>query len=108
MSPQRSAPTLTSRYQMATSASGRDAHDQASADGCELLLLQGKPIRQSVAAYGPFVMNRRDEIEQAIQDYRRTGFGGWPWPKDDPVHAPSEGRFAKHVDGRIERPSPRS
>jgi quercetin 2,3-dioxygenase len=77
---------------------------QAGADGCELLLLQGKPIGQPIAAYGPFVMNNRDEIERAIEDYRRTRFGGWPWPKDDPVHAAAEGRFAKHVDGRLERP----
>jgi redox-sensitive bicupin YhaK (pirin superfamily) len=77
---------------------------QAGADGCELLLLQGKPIGQPIAAYGPFVMNNRDEIERAVEDYRRTRFGGWPWPKDDPVHAAAEGRFAKHVDGRLERP----
>lgn len=71
----------------------------------ELLLLQGQPIREPVVSYGPFVMNSRMEIEQAFADYRRTQFGGWPWRRDDPVHPREEGRFAKHVDGRLERPS---
>lgn len=70
---------------------------------CEILLLQGRPIGQPVAQYGPFVMNTRAEIEQAFADYRQTQFGGWPWPVNDPVHARGEGRFAKHADGRVER-----
>ena len=36
----------------------------------ELLLLQGRPIGEPVVSYGPFVMNSREEIEQAIADYR--------------------------------------
>ena len=80
--------------------------ENGEAGECELLLLQGRPIGEPVVAHGPFVMNRREEIEQAIRDYRRTGFGGWPWPADDPVHGREEGRFAKHADGRLERGAP--
>ena len=69
----------------------------------EILVLQGRPIGEPVAQHGPFVMNTRQEIQQAFADYQRTKFGGWPWPKDDPVHARDEGRFAKHADGRIEK-----
>jgi len=69
----------------------------------EILVLQGRPIGEPVAQHGPFVMNTRQEIQQAFADYQRTKFGGWPWPKDDPVHPRDEGRFAKHADGRIER-----
>lgn len=84
-------------------AASMDLEIQAGDSECEILLLQGRPIGQPVAQYGPFVMNTRAEIEQAFADYRRTQFGGWPWPVNDPVHPRSEGRFAKHADGRIER-----
>jgi len=66
-------------------------------------VLQGKPIGEPVVQHGPFVMNTRQEIQQAFLDYQRTRFGGWPWPSDDPVHPRAEGRFARHADGRIER-----
>ena len=68
----------------------------------ELLMLQGRPIGEPVAQYGPFVMNTRAEIEQAFEDYRRTEFGGWPWQGPDPVHAREKGRFALHADGQLE------
>ena len=73
--------------------------------GTEALLLQGRPIGEPVAQYGPFVMNDRAGIQQAFEDYRTTGFGGWPWPTDDPVHGREPGRFARHVDGRVEAPA---
>jgi redox-sensitive bicupin YhaK (pirin superfamily) len=76
---------------------------RAGSEPAELLLLQGRPIAQPVAHYGPFVMNTRPELEQAIMDYRRTRFGGWPWQSDDPVHPRDAGRFAKHADGKVER-----
>jgi quercetin 2,3-dioxygenase len=69
----------------------------------EVLLLQGRPIGEPVVKYGPFVMNQRTEIEQAIRDYRATEFGGWPWSGSGPVHARDSGRFAIHADGRKER-----
>ena len=72
--------------------------------GAEALVLQGRPIGEPVAQYGPFVMNTKAEIEQAFTDYRRSGFGGWPWPTDDPVHPRDAGRFARHADGRVEGP----
>lgn len=70
----------------------------------EILVLQGRPLNEPVARYGPFVMNTRAEIEQAFADYQRTGFGGWPWSEDAPTHDRDQGRFARHVDGRVEHP----
>jgi redox-sensitive bicupin YhaK (pirin superfamily) len=77
----------------------------AGAAGAEILVLQGRPIGEPVAQHGPFVMNDRAGIEQAFRDYQRTGFGGWPWPADDPVHGEARNRFARHADGRLE-PAP--
>lgn len=68
-----------------------------------LLLLQAKPIGELVAQHGPFVMNTREEIIEAYEEYQRTGFGGWPWDRTDMVHPRTETRFAKHTDGRMER-----
>lgn len=69
----------------------------------EFLLLQGKPIGAPVFQMGPFVMNTPEELQQAIDDYRRTQFGGWPWPSPSHVHERDAGRFAQHVDGTVER-----
>jgi redox-sensitive bicupin YhaK (pirin superfamily) len=69
----------------------------------EILMLQGRPIAEPVVQYGPFVMNTAREIEQAFADYRRTEFGGWPWPSADPNHGRDATRFARHADGRIEK-----
>ena len=42
----------------------------AGADGARFILLAGKPLREPVVQYGPFVMNTREEIEQALSDYQ--------------------------------------
>jgi len=64
------------------------------------LLLQGRPIREPVVNYGPFVMNTEEEIRQTFKDYRESQFGGWPWPRPDMVHPEDKGRFALHPGGR--------
>jgi redox-sensitive bicupin YhaK (pirin superfamily) len=72
--------------------------------GVECLVLQGRPIGEPVARYGPFVMNDRAGIEQTLLDYQETGFGGWPWDRSDPTHPGGAERFAVHPDGRTETP----
>ena len=66
------------------------------------LVLEGRPIDEPVAKYGPFVMNTDQEIREAMRDYGKTQFGGWPWPVAEQVHDHNRGRFALYPDGRLE------
>jgi hypothetical protein len=49
-------------------------------------------------------MNSSEEIIRTIRDYQQTRFGGWPWDRDDMVHGDRPERFARHPDGKIEKP----
>ncbi|MFZ0443183.1 MAG: pirin family protein [Bacillus sp. (in: firmicutes)] len=71
----------------------------------QLLVLEGEPIQEPIAQYGPFVMNTQDEIRDAFNEYRQTQFGGWPWDRSDPINERESGRFARHGDGTIEKRS---
>lgn len=42
----------------------------AGPDGARFILVAGKPVNEPIVQYGPFVMNTREEIEQAMMDYR--------------------------------------
>jgi len=50
--------------------SGDGIEVKAGAEGARFLVLAAKPIREPIVQYGPFVMNTREEIEQAIRDYQ--------------------------------------
>src|SRR5579875_279172 len=55
-----------------------DAHQESRAPQLDVLVLGGRPIREPVVAYGPFVMNSRAEIAQAFEDYQRGALGTIP------------------------------
>ena len=55
-----------------------DVDQDSNAPSLEVLLLGGKPISEPVVFYGPFVMNTREEIQQAIDDYRAGRLGKIP------------------------------
>jgi len=56
------------------SAGGDQVALKANEDST-LLILSGEPIREPVASYGPFVMNTREEIMQAVADYQAGKLG---------------------------------
>ena len=49
---------------------GDSVRIEAGEEGARVLALAGKPIREPIVQYGPFVMNTREEIEQAMLDYQ--------------------------------------
>ena len=58
------------RHSLAVLAGGEGVELAAGAEGARFILVAGKPIGEPVVQYGPFVMNSREEIEQAFADYQ--------------------------------------
>jgi quercetin 2,3-dioxygenase len=48
---------------------------QAAEEATQILLLSGEPLGEPVARYGPFVMNTREEVQQAVEDYQAGRMG---------------------------------
>lgn len=65
------------------------------------LFLQGRPIKEPVIQYGPFVANTKEELQATMQTFQKTRFGGWPWTSLEPVHDPSKNRFSKLPNGKV-------
>ena len=74
----------------------------SGAETSVLLLLQGRRIQEPKMQQGPFFGSTREDLTEAMQRYRKTQFGGWPWKSDQPLYPLSEKRFSVYTDGRRE------
>jgi redox-sensitive bicupin YhaK (pirin superfamily) len=59
---------------LAVLGDGTHVRVAASDGGAALLLIAGRPLREPIARYGPFVMNTREEIAQAFADFQAGRF----------------------------------
>jgi quercetin 2,3-dioxygenase len=71
---QGTSSTSVIKNQLAVLSPGTQLKIAAKADS-RFLLIAGQPFHEPVARYGPFVMNTREEIDQAFRDYRSGQFG---------------------------------
>jgi redox-sensitive bicupin YhaK (pirin superfamily) len=55
---------------LAVLGTGEEMKVTAGPNGTRFILVAGRPLREAIVQYGPFVMSAREEIEQAVEDYR--------------------------------------
>ena len=71
------------------------AHQETRSPTMDVLILGGRPIHEPVAWLGPFVMNTREEVMQAVSDYQAGRLGSIPAVHSAPTHL-VETRTATH------------
>ena len=67
-------------------------------------VLEGEPIDQKMASFGPVTLATVKEVRAAMDDIRKNEYQEWPFDVIDKVHAQDDGRFIRYVDGTEIRP----
>jgi redox-sensitive bicupin YhaK (pirin superfamily) len=68
------APTSVPQHTLAVLGDGSRVSLQAGSGPARAILVAGRPLREPVARYGPFVMNTQEQLRQAFQDYQDGRF----------------------------------
>ncbi len=63
-------------HRMAILANEGDGVTLRASANAQAILIAGKPLREPIAQYGPFVMNTREQLMQAVDDFRNGRLGG--------------------------------
>ena len=72
-------------------------------------LLEGRPIGQKMASFGPVILGNTKEVRAALDEIRKSEYAEWPFDVVDKVHLEDgTGRFISYPDGREERPHNRN
>lgn len=74
--------------------SSKEIKLQAKNKKASFLFLQGKAINEPVAQHGPFVLNSREDLIKAFEDYQKNGFDKWTWSSSAATHGKEAKRFA--------------
>jgi redox-sensitive bicupin YhaK (pirin superfamily) len=77
---------------------GAETIQESRSPSLDVLVLGGRPIREPVAWYGPFVMNTREELVQAFEDYKAGRLGSIPAVHGAPTTLVESGGSASGAD----------
>ena len=79
-------------------------HIENGQEASEFWILEGKPIGEKQAAFGPVILSDIDEVRAAMDDIRINEFQVWPWGVMDVTNPIDMGRELHRADGTVEKP----
>lgn len=93
------------RYYSRLRFAGTGAFDIVNGDAESVMwLLEGRPIGQRMASFGPVTLEDLSDVRKAMDEIRINEFLEWPWDIIDKAQPLGTGRFIRYADGTDERP----
>ena len=89
------------RFKMKTSTSLKITNGEEQS---EFWVLEGRPIGEKQAAFGPVILSDLDEVRRSMDEIRIKEFQEWPWGVMDVTNPIDMGRELHRADGTVERP----